>query len=445
MRSIKRALAVVLALAMVMAMAGCSAGESAAPSSEAPSESEVSTASEPSPESETEQKPVLLVVSFGTSYNDNRDLSIGAIENALQEAYPDYEVRRAFTSQIIIDKLKERDGLEIDNVSQAMIKLVADGVKNVVVQPTHVMSGYEYDDVVKEVNVYKDAFDSLKFGAPLLTTDADYEKVVSIITEETAEYNVDGTAIVFMGHGTSHPANMTYTKLQQRLADAGFDRYIVGTVEATPSLDDVMAAVEKLGATRVVLRPLMIVAGDHANNDMAGDEEGSWKTTLEGKGYEVVTVIEGLGQSEAIQQMFVEHAADAMNGDGAPVVTAAFTAEQIAEGTYPISVTSSSSMFKVVDAQLTVKGGAMTCVITMSGDGYGKLFMGTGEEALAAAEDKYIPSVANAEGKVTFEVPVEALNTPTACAAWSLKKEQWYDRTLVFESASIPTSAYTVG
>lgn len=247
------------------------------------------------------------MTSFGTSYNDNRDLSIGSIEQKLQAAYPDYEVRRAFTSQIIIDKLKKRDGIAIDNVTEAMDRLVSDGVKEVVVQPTHVMSGFEYDDVVAEVTPYADKFDSFKVGSPLLVSDADYDEVVSIITGETKDYDAEGTAVVFMGHGTEHEANATYAKLQQHLTAAGYGNYFIGTVEATPSLDDVLALVQDSGAKKVVLLPLMIVAGDHANNDMAGDEEGSWKTTFEQAGFEVECVLRGLGQYEEIQNMFVEH------------------------------------------------------------------------------------------------------------------------------------------
>jgi sirohydrochlorin cobaltochelatase len=250
---------------------------------------------------------VMLVVSFGTSYNDNRDLSIGGIEKALQKAYPDYEIRRAFTSQIIIDKLKERDGLEIDNVTKAMDRLVADGVKEVVIQPTHVMSGFEYDDVVAEVTPYADKFDRFKIGKSLLISDADYNEVVSVITEETKAYDVDGTAIVFMGHGTEHEANATYAKLQQIVTAAGHDNYFIGTVEATPSLEDVIALVKNSGATKVVLLPLMIVAGDHANNDMAGDEEDSWKSAFKAEGFEVECVLKGLGQYAGIQEMFVKH------------------------------------------------------------------------------------------------------------------------------------------
>lgn len=255
-------------------------------------------------------KPVLLVVSFGTSYNDNRDLSIGGIEKALQAAYPNYEVRRAFTSQIIIDKLKERDKLNIDNVKQAMDRLVADGVKEVIIQPTHVMNGFEYDDIVAEVTPYKDKFETFKIGKNLLSSDADYDTVVSVITDETKSYAADDTAIVFMGHGTEAPSNATYAKLQERINDKGIKNFFIGTVEAEPTLEEVMELVQAAGVKKVVLEPLMIVAGDHANNDMAGDEEGSWKTEFEKEGFEVESVIKGLGQMKGIQDLIVKHAGE---------------------------------------------------------------------------------------------------------------------------------------
>ena len=379
--------------------------------------------------------PVILTVSFGTSYNDSRDITIGAIENAIQAANPDKEVRRAFTSQIIIDKLKERDGLEIDNVEEAFARLVSDGVKELIVQPTHVMSGFEYDDLMEVVKANQGSFDSVKIGAPLLTSDDDYAKVIDAITAATAEYDDGETAIVFMGHGTEHASNATYAKLQSMLGDAGKKNYYIGTVEAEPTLDDVVAAVKAGGYKRVVLEPLMVVAGDHANNDMAGDEEDSWKTVFEGQGFEVVPILRGLGQIEAIQDMYVDHVKNA-----APLpafVQATAGASALADGEYSISVDSSSSMFKVVDCKLTVANGEMTAVMTLSGTGYGKLFMGTGEEAANADESAYIPFVEDAEGKYTYTVPVAALDTPIQCAAWSIKKSEWYDRDLVFKSDSI--------
>lgn len=258
------------------------------------------------------QKPVLLAVSFGTSYNDNRDLSIGAVEKALQDANPEYEVRRAFTSQIVIDVLKDRDNLEIDNVTEAMERLVADGVKEVIIQPTHVMTGFEYDDVVAEVNKYQDKFDTFKISEPLLVSDSDYDALIKSITEETASYNTEDTAIVFMGHGTEHEANVTYATLQEKLNAAGNNNYFIGTVEAEPSLEEVVALVKESGAKKVVLLPLMIVAGDHANNDMAGDEEDSWKSAFKAEGFEVECVIKGLGEYAGVQQILVEHASAAI-------------------------------------------------------------------------------------------------------------------------------------
>lgn len=255
------------------------------------------------------KKPVLLAVSFGSSYNETRDATIGAVENALKAAYPNYEVRRAFTSQIVIDILEEREKMEIDNMTEALDRLVADGVKEVVVQPTHVITGFEYDDVLAEVAKYESKFDSIKVGMPLLSSEADYDALVPALIEKTASYNTDGTAVVFMGHGTHHEANATYAKLQQKLIDAGHANYFIGTVEAEPSLDTVLAAVQATDAKKVVLLPLMIVAGDHATNDMAGDEEGSWKDVFTKAGYEVECVLMGLGEYEGAQKILVDHAA----------------------------------------------------------------------------------------------------------------------------------------
>lgn len=254
----------------------------------------------------------ILVASFGTSYNESRALTIEAIEIAIANAYPGYGTRRAFTSQVIIDKLKSRDGLEIDNVGKAMERLIIDGVGTLVIQPTHVMSGKEYDEMIATIALYEQRFDSVSYGLPLLTSEEDHDRVVSILAEETAPYNEEGTAIVLMGHGTEHESNSIYRKLQQKFIDAGYENYFIGTVEATPTLEDVQGLVSKYGAERVVLVPLMIVAGDHANNDMAGDEEGSWKTGFKAEGYDVECVLKGLGEYEGIQKIFVEHVGDAI-------------------------------------------------------------------------------------------------------------------------------------
>lgn len=255
----------------------------------------------------------LMVVSFGTSYNDSRRLTIGAIEGALETAFPDWSVRRGFTSQIIIDHVKSRDGVSIDNVGEALKRAADNGVKNLVIQPTHLMDGLEYNDLVEEAATYSDAFEKMAIGKPLLTSDADFDTVAKAITKATAEYDDGETAICFMGHGTEAESNQVYAKMQQVLTDGGYENYYIGTVEASPTLDDVLAQVKAGDYKRVVLEPLMIVAGDHANNDMAGDEEGSWKTTFENAGYQVECLVRGLGEMEEIQQLFVEHAQEAVD------------------------------------------------------------------------------------------------------------------------------------
>lgn len=257
---------------------------------------------------ETNEKQAILVVSFGTSYNDSRELTIGAIENVIAEEFTDYEVRRAFTSQIIIDKLEERDGIETDNVGEALERAVADGVTTLVVQPTHLMNGYEYTDLADELSDYEDKFEQVVLAEPLLMSDADFDAVVDAITAHTADYDDGKTAVCFMGHGTEADSNVVYATLQEKLSDCGYDNYYIGTVEAEPSLDDVVLALaENAEYTRVVLEPLMVVCGDHANNDMAGDEADSWKSRFEAEGYEVECILEGLGQNEDIQQIYLSH------------------------------------------------------------------------------------------------------------------------------------------
>lgn len=250
----------------------------------------------------------LLVVSFGTSFNDSRRLTIGAIEKALEEAYPEYSVRRAFTSNIIIDHVNKRDGILIDDLDAGLQRAVDNGVKELVIQPTHLMNGIEYTQLSDAVAQYADAFDSVKIGAPLLTTDEDFKNVEQALVDWTKDYDDGKTAIVFMGHGTEAESNGVYAKMQELFTADGYENYYVGTVEATPSLDDVMAAVEAGEYERVILEPMMVVAGDHANNDMAGDEDDSWKSAFEKAGYKVECLLRGLGENEAIQQMYVEHA-----------------------------------------------------------------------------------------------------------------------------------------
>ena len=276
----------------------------------------------------------ILAVSFGTSFNDSRVADIKGIEDALQEANPDWSVRRAFTAQIIINHVQARDGEKIDNVDQALERAVDNGVKNLVVQPTHLMRGAEYDELVEAVENYKDKFETVKIAEPLLgevgadadAVNSDKEVVAKALTAEAvkdAGYDSldaakeDGTAFVFMGHGTSHTAKVSYSQMQTQMKDLGYDNVFIGTVEGEPeetSCESVIDAVEKAGYKKVVLRPLMVVAGDHANNDMAGDDDDSWLSMFKasGKFDSVDTQITGLGEIKDIQQIYVDHTAEAM-------------------------------------------------------------------------------------------------------------------------------------
>lgn len=255
----------------------------------------------------------LLVVSFGTSYNDSRRLTIGAIEDSMEETFPDYSVRRGFTSQIIIDHIKSRDQAEIDNVTEALNRAADNGVKRLVIQPTHLMNGLEYTDLVSEAAEFSDSFEQIAVGAPLLTSDEDFKAVIKAITEDTAEYDDGDTAICFMGHGTEAESNQVYFRLQEMLAEEGYGNYFIGTVEAEPSLENVLEAVKAGQYKKVVLQPLMVVAGDHANNDMAGEGEDTWRAAFEEAGYDVTCVVKGLGELEPIRQLFADHAREAMD------------------------------------------------------------------------------------------------------------------------------------
>ena len=271
----------------------------------------------------------LLVVSFGTSFNDSRAEDIGGIESALQEAYPDWAVRRAFTAQIIINHVLARDGEKIDNVEQALERAAANGVKELVIQPTHLMHGAEYDELTQAVDNYRDMFESVEIAEPLLgevgadasVVNADKETVAKAVVQtavEAAGYDSieaaaeDGTAFVFMGHGTSHAAKVTYSQMQTQMEELGFNNVFIGTVEGEPEETSCEAVIEKVreaGYTKVVLRPLMVVAGDHANNDMAGEDEDSWVSQFEATGAfeKVDTQIAGLGSIPAVQEIYVQH------------------------------------------------------------------------------------------------------------------------------------------
>ncbi len=219
---------------------------------------------------------VILVVSFGTSYNNNRSLTIGAIEDDIREEFTDFDVRRAFTSQMVINILKKRDDLSIDNVEEALERAVNDGVKTIIIQPTHVMDGTEYNfKIVDTVKKYEDKFENIAIGDPLLISDDDFEDLIDSITAKGCA-DAD-TANVYMGHGSPADSNAVYPTLQKKLEDKGFDNYFIGTVEAKPDFDDVLAMLKEKDFKKILLKPLMVVAGDHAQNDMAGDEEDSWK------------------------------------------------------------------------------------------------------------------------------------------------------------------------
>ncbi|MCI8428977.1 MAG: cobalt chelatase [Lachnospiraceae bacterium] len=276
----------------------------------------------------------ILVVSFGTSFNDSRVEDIGGIEGALMTANPRWSVRRAFTAQIIINHVQARDGEHIDNMDQALERAVANGVKNLVVQPTHLMHGAEYDELMEAVEAYQDRFESVKVAEPLLGqvgTDAtvineDKKVVAEAVTAEAvkeAGYDSldaakeDGVAFVFLGHGTSHTAKVSYSQMQTQMGDLGYDNVFIGTVEGEPeetACEAVIEAVAGSGYSKAVLRPLMVVAGDHANNDMAGDDEDSWKSmfTASGKFDQVDAQIAGLGQITSIQDLYVAHTAAVM-------------------------------------------------------------------------------------------------------------------------------------
>lgn len=271
----------------------------------------------------------ILVVSFGTSFNDSRVADIKGIEDALQEAYPDWSVRRAFTAQIIINHIQARDEECIDNMDQALERAVSNGVKNLVVQPTHLMHGAEYDELMESVEAYQDQFESVKVAEPLLgevgedatVVNEDKKAVAEAITSEaveTAGYDSldaakeDGAAFVFLGHGTSHTAKVSYSQMQTQMNDLGYDNVFIGTVEGEPeetACEAVIDAVAQAGYKKVILRPLMVVAGDHANNDMAGDDDDSWKSMFNASGEfdSVDTQIAGLGEIEAIQNLYVAH------------------------------------------------------------------------------------------------------------------------------------------
>lgn len=277
----------------------------------------------------------LLVVSFGTSFNDSRAEDIGGIETALQEAYPDWSVRRAFTSQIIINHIQARDGVKIDNVEQALQRAVENKVKRLVVQPTHLMHGAEYDELAGTVEDYKDQFESVSIAEPLLGAVGSDASVINEDKEHAAKAVLadalegagyenlgkakeENTAFVFLGHGTSHTAKVTYSQMQTQMKELGYENVWIGTVEGEPeetAAEEVIEQIHEAGYRNVILRPLMVVAGDHANNDMASDEDDSWKSMCKQSGYfdNIRTQIIGLGRIKEIQEIYIKHVQEAMD------------------------------------------------------------------------------------------------------------------------------------
>ena len=414
----------------------------------------------------------LLVVSFGTSFNDSRTADIGGIEKALQTAYPDWSVRRAFTAQIIINHVQARDDEKIDNMDQALQRAVDNGVKNLVVQPTHLMHGAEYDELTEAVESYKDKFESVTIAEPLLgevgdSDDAvndDKKAVAEAITTEavkTAGYDdldaaeADGTAFVFMGHGTSHTAKISYSQMQSQMNDLGYDNVFIGTVEGKPEDTACEAVIEKIkeaGYKKVVLRPLMVVAGDHANNDMAGDDEDSWKSQFEASGAfdKIDTQIAGLGEIAAIQDLYVAHTKAAMDGNDAAVSEESEeTAGTLEDGTYEAEFDTDSGMFHVNEANdgkgiLTVKDGKMTIHISLVSKNIVNLYVGKaadaqkdGAELLQPTTDTITYDDGSTEEVYGFDVPVKALDE-TFDLALVGTKGKWYDHEV---SVSDPVKA----
>lgn len=406
----------------------------------------------------------LLVVSFGTSFNDSRTEDIGGIEKALQKAYPDWSVRRAFTAQIIINHVQARDDEKIDNMDQALQRAVDNGVKNLIVQPTHLMHGAEYDELSEAVASYSDKFESVTIAEPLLgevgsaddSVNSDKETVAKAVTAEavkTAGYESldaakeDGTAFVFMGHGTSHTAKISYSQMQNQMNALGYDNVFIGTVEGEPEDTACEAVIEKIqeaGYKKVILRPLMVVAGDHANNDMAGDDDDSWKSQFEASGVfdSIETQIAGLGQIPVIQDLYVSHTHAAMEELGTSAASSSDTTDAVLEdGTYEAEFKTDSGMFHVNEANdgkgvLTVKDGQMSIHISLASKNIVNLFVGKaadakkdGAELLQPTTDTVTYDDGTTEEVNGFDVPVKALDKDFDLALIGTKGK-WYDHTV---------------
>lgn len=404
----------------------------------------------------------ILVVSFGTSFNDSRATDIGGIEKAIQAAYPDWSVRRAFTAQIILNHVQARDGEVIDNVEQALARAKENGVRNLVIQPTHLMHGAEYDELMEAVEAVRGDFAAVSIAEPLLGSvgddasviNADKEAVAKAVVEEalkaagcdsTSAAEEDGTAFVFMGHGTAHVARVSYSQMQTQMDKLGFNNVFIGTVEGEPegtSCVDTIAKIKAAGYKKVVLRPLMVVAGDHANNDMAGDDEDSWKSmfTADGSFESIDMQIEGLGRIAAIQELYVAHTAQAIDEMGiiSSGAAAASAQTELEDGTYSAAFNTDSSMFRVNETcdgkgTLTVADGQMTIHVTLLSKKILNLFPGTAEEAekdgavlLEPTVDEVTYSDGTTEEVYGFDIPVPVIGEEFDCALVG-EKGKWYD------------------
>lgn len=406
----------------------------------------------------------ILVVSFGTSFNDSRTNDIGGIEKAIQKAFPTLSVRRAFTSQIIINHVQARDGIKIDNVDQALERAVNNKVKTLIVQPTHLMHGAEYDEFTETLGKYADKFEQVIVSEPLLGEHADDEKVVNKDKEIVAKSVLDAaiedagfesidksieesTAFVFLGHGTSHKAKVTYSQMVNTFKDLGYPNAFVGTVEGEPeetSIDEVISAVADAGFKNVILRPLMVVAGDHANNDMAGDDEDSWKSIFESKGVfnSVECQIEGLGSIEELQNLYVSHINDALEKDPIVIEDKSDNKTALEDGIYSAKFETDSGMFKINETKegrgiLTVKDGKMTMEIVLSGDGIVGLYEGLAKDAKNDEKNrincskvtvKYDDGSEEEVNSFVIDVPVLDKEFDLALIG---KKEKWYDHKVI--------------
>ncbi len=399
----------------------------------------------------------LLVVSFGTSFNDSRVEDIGGIEKAIQEANPEWSVRRAFTAQIIINHIQARDNEKIDNMDQALERAVNNGVKNLVIQPTHLMQGAEYDELVETVKNYKDKFETIRISKPLLgevgkdasIINQDKEDVAVAITDAAvkgAGYDSlnaakeDGVAFVYMGHGTSHSAKVSYLQMITQVEKLGYENVFIGTVEGEPeetACEAVIEKAKKAGYKKVILRPLMVVAGDHANNDMAGDDEDSWKSMFTAANVfdKVDTQISGLGSIKEIQDIYVKHLKDALKMEPMKFATECY---DVKDGTYQAKFITDSGMFHVNDAYdgrgtLTVKDGKMMLHITLVSKNVVNLYLGKAEDAQKEGAKIIEPTVdevtyedGTTEEVYGFDVPVKALETDFDLALLGAKGK-WYD------------------